>query len=48
MTFDKLTTGSTNGIHGGVCNVMYYDHVLTRNKISNLYKILYKLTPPII
>jgi hypothetical protein len=39
MTYDLLTVGSDSGINGGVTNVVYYDKVLTRNKIHDLYNV---------
>ena len=39
MTYDLLTIGNDPGINGGVTNVVYYDKVLTRNKIHDLYNV---------
>jgi hypothetical protein len=46
MTFDSITTGSPNGILGGICNVSYYDKPLTKNKIELTYKALSKKDLP--
>jgi len=43
-----ITTGSNDGLHGGICNVMYYNDSITRNKISWLYNSVNYLNPPVI
>lgn len=48
MTYDSLTVGAKPGIYGGVCNVVYFSNVLTRNKISYLYNTHKYLTPPVL
>jgi hypothetical protein len=40
MTYENVTIGSDNGIHGGICNIKYYDRPLTKNDIEITYKIL--------
>ena len=40
MTYENVTAGSNNGIYGGICNVVYYNRVLTRSIISLVYKSL--------
>jgi hypothetical protein len=40
MTFDHITTGETNGIMGGICNVNYYKHILPEKTIRMNYKTL--------
>jgi hypothetical protein len=44
----EITTGSNDGLHGGICNVMYYNDSITRNKISWLYNSVNYLNPPVI
>ena len=38
MTMDNVTSGSNEGIHGGIANVMYYSEPISRSKINMLYK----------
>jgi hypothetical protein len=37
MKHDSITVGEDPGIHGGIKNVVYFQNVLSKNKISNLY-----------
>lgn len=39
-TLDSLTVGEKDGFHGGVCSVIYYHKVLTRNDIYFIYNML--------
>jgi len=45
---DNLTIGENNGIKGGICNVIYYKHVLSSNNIYYLYNTIKNKTPPIV
>ena len=36
MRLDEITTGSDNGIYGGICNVTYYNDVLNEKNDSNV------------
>jgi hypothetical protein len=40
MTYENITSGSNNGIQGGICNVMYYDHTLSKSAITLAYRML--------
>lgn len=40
MTREKIYSGERRGIDGGICNVRYYDHVLSLSVISNTYHLL--------
>lgn len=40
MSFDDIVIGENNGIHGGICNVTYYDTILSKRNIGLLYKAL--------
>jgi hypothetical protein len=40
MTYENVIVGQTNGIQGGICNVMYYKHILSSGKINMAYKLL--------
>lgn len=37
MEYSNVSCGSSNGIHGGIKDVMYYNKVLSRNKIHSIY-----------
>jgi hypothetical protein len=44
---DNVTSGSNDGIHGGIANVMYYPEPISRSKISMMYKYLSNKYEPI-
>jgi hypothetical protein len=46
MTLDTLTIGTDNGIHGGICNVNYFDKCLDIKEIYYLYNMVKDKTPP--
>jgi len=46
MEFDTMTIGSSDGINGAICNVVYYKHTLDANSISYLYNSAKNNTPP--
>jgi hypothetical protein len=39
-TLDSLTVGENDGFHGGICSIVYYHKVLTRNDIYFIYNML--------
>lgn len=39
MYNNKVTTGSNNGIHGGIKDIVYYNKVLSRNEINSIYNL---------
>ena len=47
MSFDQITSGATNGIQGGICNVKYYKRVLTIGEIHQIYNSVKNKDPPI-
>ena len=47
-TLDNLTIGEDNGIKGGICNVIYYNHALDSMAIKGLYNQSKGLDPPVI
>ena len=47
MSFDQITSGATNGIQGGICNVKYYERVLNINEIHQVYNSVKNKDPPI-
>jgi hypothetical protein len=40
MTYENVSSGEENGIHGGICNVVYYDHIISNKTIKLMHKIL--------
>jgi hypothetical protein len=46
-TLDNLTIGENNGIHGGICNVVYFKKALTSSNIFYLYNMVKNKTPPV-
>jgi hypothetical protein len=47
MSNDVLTIGSTNGLLGGVCNIVYFKQPLTSSQMFYLYNMVKDKTPPI-
>ena len=45
---DSIIIGSNGGIQGGICNVVYYDKVLSKLEITKIYNSLKSKTPPVI
>ena len=43
-----ITSGTTNGIHGGICNVHYYNEHISRGKINWAYNSVKEFNPPVI
>mgnify|MGYP001203456849 FL=1 len=37
MSYSKITAGFPNGVYGGIKDIVYYDKVLSRNKIHSIY-----------
>ena len=48
MKNDNITVGSENGIHAGICNVIYFDTSLSLEKIGYIYNSVKMLNPPIL
>ena len=48
MTYDKVVIGKDKGISGGICNVTYWNNVLTKNQIDIYYDLLKNKNPPIV
>ena len=48
MKNDNITVGSENGIHAGICNVIYFDTNLSLEKIGYIYNSVKMLNPPIL
>jgi hypothetical protein len=40
MSFDTIVAGATEGIEGGICNVVYYSKILKKSDIALMYKTL--------
>ena len=43
-----MTSGTTNGLHGGVCNVNYYKDSMSRSQINWAYNSVNRFNPPVI
>lgn len=43
---DVVTMGKIDGLDGAISNVRYYTKTLSKNKITNMYNIFMKKTPP--
>ncbi len=46
--YDVIQSGSEPGISGGICNVMYFNDSISRNKISWLYHSAKHFSPPVL
>jgi hypothetical protein len=47
MTYENIKSGSVNGIHGGICNVTYYNSIMKNSTILLMYKLLRDKTLPL-
>jgi hypothetical protein len=45
---DVITTGSIDGLHGAISNIRYYPKPLSKHRISTMYSVFMKKTPPTI
>jgi hypothetical protein len=45
---NELLIGANKGIHGKICNVLYYDKVMTHAFVQSLYHDFKKKNPPIV
>ena len=48
VTYDNLSIGENQGILGGICNVVYFDHSIDHSKVYYLYNAVKSLNPPIL
>ena len=48
MKNDNIFVGSKNGIHAGICNIIYFDKNLSLEKIGYIYNSVKMLNPPIL
>jgi len=48
MSFDQLTVGEDKGLGGGICNVVYFPSIISRERIITNYNLLKNNNPPII
>jgi len=46
--YDVIESGSEPGISGGICNIMYFNDSISRNKISWLYHSAKHFNPPVL
>jgi hypothetical protein len=44
---DVISVGDVNGIHGSLCNLVYYTEPLTKTKISHIYNTNFMKNPPV-
>ena len=47
-TLDNLTIGEEKGIHGGICNVIYFNRSLNASNLYYLYDMAKNSTPPVL
>jgi hypothetical protein len=47
MKYDVVSSGANRGIEGGICNVVYYDRILSKGEIDINYKLLRGLNTPL-
>ena len=47
MSNDDLNIGETDGVHGGICNIVYFNEPLNIKQIYYLYHSMKDLSPPI-
>ena len=40
MTYENIVVGEDRGLEGGICNVVYYDHILSSRTIKMVYNTL--------
>ena len=45
---DVVTTGSNNGLDGAISNIRYYPKTISKHRITSMYNIFMKKTPPTI
>ena len=48
MKYDVVSSGANRGIQGGICNVVYYDRILSQGEINITYKLLSELNIPLL
>ena len=44
---DTITVGDDNGLKGGICNVVYYKHPLSKEQIVTSYNTKMNSNPPV-
>tara|TARA_Y100000996_G_scaffold184232_1_gene144064 strand:- start:1830 stop:3185 length:1356 start_codon:yes stop_codon:yes gene_type:complete len=47
MKYDVVSSGANRGIEGGICNVVYYDRILSKGEIDINYKLLRGVNTPL-
>ena len=48
MKYDTVNCGENRGIEGGICNITYYDRILSKGEIVLNYKLLSQMSPPLL
>lgn len=46
MTMQGITVGESDGLHGGICNLVFFKNSLTAQQIKSLYNLVKDKTPP--
>jgi hypothetical protein len=46
MTMDGMSVGEAGGLHGGLCNLIYFKNSLSAQQISYIYNTVKDKTPP--
>ena len=47
MDYETIVVGSENGIHGGICNVVYYNKPVSKQTVGTIYNLFKNDDPPI-
>ena len=48
ITNNAIISGEENGLKGNICNVQFFDHVLTGDNVRWMYNAYKTLNPPVI
>ena len=48
MKYENVSVGENAGIQGGICNVVYYNHILSKGTVSMIYRMLRDKHNPIL
>jgi hypothetical protein len=48
MTYENVVAGADNGLQGGICNVIYYDYILSNQTIQMMYRLLRDKQEPLL
>jgi len=48
ISADNLTIGDEKGLNGGICNVVFFNNILNKERIQMNYELLKNKNPPIL